>query len=289
MYQALEQLYNKPAKGHGGIIGLTRRKQAVAQEMFVDKSKKIFDKVAKMKMSCSRKHMKNIGVARETEYSIDKLLCYKLVSSSFFLTKDGFLRKPDKAVAWNAKRIIIASSDTDVFVCAVYHFFKSFKKEGLSEVCGQGNTSRVLPIHRLGEDLDHSTIEILPPLHAITGCDTTIKFGTKLTALKHGKLSPYLLFGKTDLCEAMIDDADEFLVGVPSSNFTSGNKLRVHRYHQMKRLDLKKLPQPSSSIRLHMKRRNTARLARRSDEALGMRVSVARIAPSLLFLERAGT
>ncbi|KAJ8872646.1 hypothetical protein PR048_026255 [Dryococelus australis] len=33
---------------------------------------------------------------------------------------------------------------------------------------------------------------------------------------------------------------------------------------------------------------NTARLARRSDEALGVRVSVARIAPSLLYLERAG-
>ena len=31
MDQALEQMYNKPAKSHGGIIGITRRKKAVAQ------------------------------------------------------------------------------------------------------------------------------------------------------------------------------------------------------------------------------------------------------------------
>ena len=30
MDQALEQLYNKPAKGAGGVIGITRRKEAVA-------------------------------------------------------------------------------------------------------------------------------------------------------------------------------------------------------------------------------------------------------------------
>ncbi|KAJ8873318.1 hypothetical protein PR048_026952 [Dryococelus australis] len=128
------------------------------------------------------------------------------------------------AVARNAERIIIASSDTDVFVRAVYHSFKSFKKEGLLELCvqcGQGNTSRAVPIHKLVEDLDHSTIEILPPLHAITGCDTTSKSGTKLTALKHSKLSPHLLptFGTTDICEAMMDDAEEFLVGMLSIKF----------------------------------------------------------------------
>ena len=31
MNQALEKAYNKPAKGQGGIIGFTRRKEAVAQ------------------------------------------------------------------------------------------------------------------------------------------------------------------------------------------------------------------------------------------------------------------
>ena len=31
MDQALEKVYNKPTKGQGGIIGFTRRKEAVAQ------------------------------------------------------------------------------------------------------------------------------------------------------------------------------------------------------------------------------------------------------------------
>ena len=31
MDQALEKSYNKPVKGHGGIIGFTRRKEAVIQ------------------------------------------------------------------------------------------------------------------------------------------------------------------------------------------------------------------------------------------------------------------
>ena len=31
MDQALEKVYNNPVKGQGGIIGLTRRKEAVAQ------------------------------------------------------------------------------------------------------------------------------------------------------------------------------------------------------------------------------------------------------------------
>nr|CAD7461177.1 unnamed protein product [Timema tahoe] len=80
------------------------------RERFVDKSKKLFDKVAKMKMSNSQQHMKTIhtqnetsdalyllDVARERGYAIDQLLCYELVSTSFLITKCGFLKKPGKA------------------------------------------------------------------------------------------------------------------------------------------------------------------------------------------------
>ncbi|CAG2057048.1 unnamed protein product [Timema podura] len=92
------------------------------------------------------------------------------------------------AVARNVERIVIASSDTDVFVCALYHFFKTFKRERLSELwalCGKCIAARAVLIHKLLEVLEHSLIETIPALHSIIGCDTTSKFGTKLTALKH--------------------------------------------------------------------------------------------------------
>ncbi|KAJ8874124.1 hypothetical protein PR048_024965 [Dryococelus australis] len=276
-----EQVYNKLDEGHGGIIGLTRWKQAVAQR----------DIIKHEKLCINQFYRKMGGLQYDDAYTLHTVFFAKyLVESNYFsstpiyfggIGKDGQtsirygngkeqdisclqsdLEADERlclhvhhAVAGNAEYIIIASSYTDVCVCVVYHFFKSFKKEGLSELRGQGNTSRVVPIYKLVEDLDNSTIEILPALRAITGCDTTSKFGTKLTALKHGKLSHLLqTFGKTDLCDVMMYDAEEFLVGILSSDFTSGNKLRLHRYHQMKRFDLEKLPPPSSSIRLHIKR-----------------------------------
>ena len=42
MDQALEQYYNKPAKGAGGIIGYTRRKENVALWNLIKQEKELF-------------------------------------------------------------------------------------------------------------------------------------------------------------------------------------------------------------------------------------------------------
>ena len=44
MDQALEKEYNKPAKGQGGIIGISRRKEAVAQWNIIKHEKSKFTK-----------------------------------------------------------------------------------------------------------------------------------------------------------------------------------------------------------------------------------------------------
>ena len=83
------------------------------QERIVDKTKKILDRIPKpktKKSKTSKKDQKNvdlkaetltlvraIDVARVHGYDMKELLCYEIVSSSFFLTKGQYLRKADKS------------------------------------------------------------------------------------------------------------------------------------------------------------------------------------------------
>ena len=77
-------------------------------------------------------------------------------------------------------RIIIKCPDTDVFVLAVYHFIKLNITDELWLQTGVLSTNkdmhRYTPVHDLCKSLDPMLIKILPPVHAITGCDTTSSF-----------------------------------------------------------------------------------------------------------------
>ena len=58
---------------------------------------------------------------------------------------------------------------------------------GLPELwvlCGQGNTSRAVPIHNLAVEMPSILVSVLPAVHALTGCDTTSKVPTKHAAFK---------------------------------------------------------------------------------------------------------
>ena len=69
------------------------------------------------------------------------------------------------------ERVIIASGDTDVFVCSIYHYTR-WVYRGLKElwiVSGNSDTKTVLPIHQLAENLSSDAIDILPAVHALTG------------------------------------------------------------------------------------------------------------------------
>ena len=76
----------------------------------IDKSKKLFDTIPKMSIKegsttykrtdinkVSLTSLKYIDYARLRGYSVEKLLSYKLVDKSLFLTKDDYLRKSEKS------------------------------------------------------------------------------------------------------------------------------------------------------------------------------------------------
>ena len=66
-------------------------------------------------------------------------------------------------------------------------------------------------------------IDILPAIHALTGCDTTSKMGTKKKAIKKENKNAYHLlcyFGKNKISVSMIADAEKFLVQCITSDDT---------------------------------------------------------------------
>ena len=77
----------------------------------------------------------------------------------------------------NFESVIIASGDTDVFVCSIYHFNRWIYR-GLKEmwiVSGKNGSKTVFPIHQLAEQLESNVADILPAIHALTGFLFTIE------------------------------------------------------------------------------------------------------------------
>ena len=70
----------------------------------------------------------------------------------------------------NIERVILASGDTDVFVCSIYHYSR-WMYRGLKElwIVSGNSDSKTVPIHRLAEKLSSDAIDILPAVHALTG------------------------------------------------------------------------------------------------------------------------
>ena len=88
------------------------------------------------------------------------------------------------ATKTGAKRLVILSGDTDVMVLALY-FNTGLKTNGLSElwICaGVGDSTRYIPLQLISE-MNPELCSELPAIYILTGCDTTSKIGTKLSAL----------------------------------------------------------------------------------------------------------
>ena len=72
--------------------------------------------------------------------------------------------------------IAIRSSDTDVEVLACYH--QAAIPADIVLISGTKSRSRIVSIRRVCEKLAHEMCEVLPSLHAITGCDSISAFAT---------------------------------------------------------------------------------------------------------------
>ena len=107
----------------------------------------------------------------------------------------------------------------------------------------------------LVDSMNDEVIEILPAVHA-HGYDTSSKIGTKVKALKAAETNGnevLCFFGKSELTENMIDDAEKYLLHCVSHEcISSFDELRNDTYHKkLQQFDLEKFPPTSSSIRQH--------------------------------------
>ena len=85
----------------------------------------------------------------------------------------------------NFESVIIASGDTDVFVCSIYHFNRWIYR-GLKEmwiVSGKSGSTTVFPIRQLAEQLESNVADILPAIHKLTGLLFTIEQNSSFNSL----------------------------------------------------------------------------------------------------------
>ena len=149
-----------------------------------------------------------------------------------------------------------------MFICPLYHFNQTWNDSGLLELwvlCGQGSTSRAVPIHNLVEETPSILVFVLPEVHALTGCDTITKVSTKYAAFKVAEQGGSELikdFVKLQLTSDMEHKAEKFLASaIGGSKFDPMDKIRHFQHHHKGiKNNFEKLAPMSSSTALHIKR-----------------------------------
>ena len=121
---------------------------------------------------------------------------------------------------------------------------------------GYWNAHTILPIHDLSCDLCPRNLwSCLWLIHALTGCDTASKVGTKSRAVREGADCYHLLytFGWDALSDEMIADAEEFLLKcITKHHVDTFDELRFMVYHEKYlELDIERFPPTSDNIRQH--------------------------------------
>jgi len=110
-------------------------------------------------------------------------------------------------------RIVIKCSDTDVLVLCVHYFPRMLHTDQLwlfmGTVTSGKDGRRYIPVHDVCSTLSDITCQILPSVHALTGCDTTSAFFGigKKSVFKLLKTSSDDLFSLANLGTFDIDDA----------------------------------------------------------------------------------
>ena len=118
---------------------------------------------------------------------------------------------------------------------------------------GVGDSTRYIPLHLISERKPE-LFSVLPAIHILTGCYTTSKVGTKLSALKPSAAQLLSEFGESlssQNQDEIIRKAVQYLVQVLNPNSTwifLGMKCTT------KVSDLHSLPPTSADIHLHMSR-----------------------------------
>ena len=105
----------------------------------------------------------------------------------------------------------VMTGDTDIFVNLMY-YFHDWRANGLSEIWFH-HLGNITPVHQAVDNLPDTVVEILSAIHALSGCDTTSKIGTKLQAFKAAHKPEYVdlkHFGVAQLDDNMYVTAEHF-------------------------------------------------------------------------------
>ena len=160
----------------------------------------------------------------------------------------------------NYGSVVIASPDSDIFVSALHHFRKLmyFDLDELWFASGRGNSRTFFPIHGLANDLDSDIVEVLPAIHALAGCDTASKVGSKSRAVRKGADCYHLLhaFTRDALNNETIANSETFLLKcITKQDVDTFDKLRFIVYHEKYlEFDIERFPPTSDNIRQHIMR-----------------------------------
>ena len=160
------------------------------------------------------------------------------------------------SVNGGASKVILLSNDTDVVVLGL-HYWSLLKGHGLEELwirAGVGNSTRHIPLHTLAEKMDPEICKVILPLHHLTGCDSSSKFGTKAAGLKANPAQHLQQLGK-DPANIDFVGVEQYLVNIFKSrtHCESMDQLRYYLYHHSKKT-IVDLPPTSRSVRRHILR-----------------------------------
>ena len=126
-----------------------------------------------------------------------------------------------EAVKRKAKVIVVRSSDTDVLVLLIHHYFAINATQIFLQVGVKGkhtNNTRLIPVHEIVANLTPVQRNIVLPVYCITGCDTISSFqaiGKKTVFNVFRKITADIadmkLLGNGRLCQKVIDSCTYFV------------------------------------------------------------------------------
>lgn len=166
-------------------------------------------------------------------------------------------------------RIIIKSPDTDVLVLAIHHFPKMSNTSELwietGRVTGTTDLRRYIPVHVICQSMLSVTCEILPAVHALSGCDSTSSFFgigkrsvTKAVLEAPNDFAKLSIFGNRDVDETEeISAARHFVKALydPTGKFKAATDLNDLRVKMSRHVhSINKMPPCEASFRHHSKR-----------------------------------
>jgi len=161
------------------------------------------------------------------------------------------------------KRIIMFSPNTDVAVLC-WHHFNSLMIDELWFHTGTGRNKKYIPVHTAVNQVGTEVCQLLPAMHALTGCDSTSSLhgiGKKsaLSVMRKHHETFELLSELGANCSIISDEIVRLcltFIGHLYGEHTSDlNRLRYHLFTK-KCLDSSKLPPTEDSARHHIQRAN---------------------------------